>query len=125
VASVKNAPHRMMGRMFRSFGRDERYVLVFSLSGFILVAIACQEVRQGLDVPGIASIRGVTVEVHQAQRLSSSRPCSTSISRTLLSESLIRLNGMSRVRENSIIGATAGVFLRAALAMVLTPRRTP
>jgi hypothetical protein len=39
----------------------------------------------------------------------------------LLSDSLIRLNGMSRAREKTIIGAT-GFFL-AALAMVISPRR--
>ena len=53
--------------------------------------------------------------------VSSSRPASTSVSRTLLSDSLIRLNGMSRAREKTIIGAT-GFFL-AALAMVISPRR--
>jgi len=53
--------------------------------------------------------------------VSSSRPFSTSISRTLLSDSRMRLNGMSRERENSII-ATTGFFLReAALAMVFAP----
>src|SRR5690606_928323 len=53
--------------------------------------------------------------------VSSSRPASTSVSRTLLSDSRMRLKGISRARENTIMG-TADFFLAAFLAMVVSPR---
>lgn len=61
--------HRRRSPPFRSFGRDENDLLVFGLGGFVVVAIAYREVRQGIAITGIVRVRDVTVEFDQAQRL--------------------------------------------------------